>query len=266
MAGADRGVRRGWLFFAVVLVLAPRGAFAEPAPARTTAPGTYAYRYEAQERVNGAPQTGYRTDFDLRVAKDGGVEAVIRAAEHTSDGKSWSDAVVDPACRAAMRGSHEALAVVRLWPVERAADPLGSGFLDLCAPDAVFFPLTDILNVAVIRLSSRFKADRLKRVGDKVRYDGFEVAFERGPMAFHEVSRGGEIALSRGAGRGVLLEWSPDIADLTIRRGQPGAAVSLVGTEHFGFRLELDRRTGALGGEDHLRRSGSAPDRRRHPC
>jgi hypothetical protein len=243
MAGKDRGLT---MKLAAVAALALGVATA--APAATPTPGARAYRYQVVTRSAGQVQSGYRMDFDLRTGRSGAIDAIVRSAEQTSDGAAWIPVAVSEACRAAMHAPDGGLAQARLWPGERdPARALGPGFLDLCAPDAVFLPLTDILNVAILRVSPQYGVTGLKHAGDRARYGGFTAAFDRGAMAMREVSSGGTASLMARDKDRLVIDWAPDLADLNLQqRKPPGAPTVLQGTEHFAFRVEVDARSGAL--------------------
>ncbi len=209
-------------------------------------PGNYAYRYAVDENIVGTGMRGYRTDFDLMANADGSIDAVIRASKEF-DGKTWNTVTVADDCRAKMHAPPGALARARLWPLaEGAATGLGSQFLDVCAPAGVFFPFTDILNVAVITVSGRFGADKLKKTGDTAHYDGFTATYDRNGEGLKEVTHGGTVKLVALDGRRTVIDWAPEPADLDLDEHAQGQPIHLHGTEHYAFELELDRRTGAL--------------------
>jgi hypothetical protein len=209
--------------------------------------GTYAYHYEVSENIVGTGLRGYRTDFDLVVNRDGSIDAIVRAGEEF-DGKTWKAVTTTADCRAKMHGSQQALARAKLWPLPNgAASGLGASFLDTCAPSGVFFPLTDILNVAVIAVSGRFGVDKLRKVGDTAHYDGFTATYDRNGEALKEVTHGGMVKLAELDAKHTVIDWAPDPADLDLDDHTPqGQLVHLKGTEHYAFRLELGRRSGAL--------------------
>jgi hypothetical protein len=209
-------------------------------------PGTYAYRYAVDENIVGTGMRGYRTDFDLVVGRDGSIDAVIRASQEF-DGKTWNKVTPADDCRAKMHAPKDALAQARLWPLAAgAAGGLGAQFLDACAPSGVFFPLTDILNVAVISVSGRFGVDKLHKAGDTARYDGFTANYDRNGETLKEVAHGGAVKLIALDRKHTVIDWEPDMADLDLDEHAGGQLIHLNGTEHYAFRLELDRHTGAL--------------------
>jgi len=99
----------------------------------------------------------------------------------------------------------------------------------------------------VIPVASKFHAADLRRVSDEARYEAFTGAFDRGQDHMKEVANGGTVKLmSLDRGQGVI-DWAPELADLTLaEHGPQGQPIGLQGTEHWAFRLTLDRRSGAL--------------------
>jgi hypothetical protein len=111
----------------------------------------------------------------------------------------------------------------------------------------VFFPLTDILNVAVIATSNRFGVEKLKKAGDTAAYPAFTAHFDRADETLTETAHGGEVKLVSLDKRTAVIDWSPAPADLDLtEHPAPAQTVNLKGTEHWAFRLEFDARTGAL--------------------
>jgi len=215
---------------------------AGPIYRQTPAPSVRGYVYESTETVPGRPGHGYRTEFDLQNS-GGTVYAIVRKSM-VLDG-SWKAVEPDDACRAAMHGDESSLARVKLSPLSaEAARTLGDSFLATCAPPGVFFPLTDILNVVLIP-TAHFRATELRTVGQSLRYPGFAAAFDRG-VAIKETSPGGEISLTSLDHRYAVLDWKPDLAHLEIVEKASKPPVTLVGTEHFAFRVVVDRKTGLL--------------------
>jgi hypothetical protein len=232
---------------ALAAALAATAAHAgEPAPVRSIpAPGVRHYLYEMIETVNGARHGGWRTEFDF-ISSKGTIDAVVRKTSGFN-GKTWEPVVVDNACRAAMHGSADSLARVRLWPLPaKNAQKLGSSFLDTCAPPGVFFPLTDILNVAIIPASPTFRTQELRQVGQTVHYEGFAADTDRAGEAIKETTHGGEMGLAALDPHRVVIDWRPDLADLELTESAQKPPMTLKGTEHWAFRLELDRASGAI--------------------
>lgn len=208
-------------------------------------PGAHHYLYEVIETVNGARHGGWRTEFDL-VSANGNVDAVVRNTSQFT-AKRWEPVTVEAACRTAMHGGADSLARVRLWPLPAGSTAkLGASFLDTCAPPGVFFPLTDILNVAVIPYSLTFHTQDLRAVGQSERYEGFEAAYDRGGEAIKETTHGGEVRLAALDPHRAVIDWRPDLADLELTEGAQKPPMTLKGTEHWAFRLELDRASGAI--------------------
>jgi hypothetical protein len=232
-----------------VPILALLATAAAPAPQPVyrvkPVPGVHHYLYEVIETVNGARHGGWRTEFDL-VSANGAIDAVVRNSSQFT-AKGWEPIAADAACRTAMHGGTDILARVRLWPPPAGStSKLDASFLDTCAPAGVFFPLTDILNVAVIPSSSSFHAQDLHEVGQSERYPGFEAAYDRAGEAIKEVSHGGEVRLAALDPHRAVIDWRPDLADLELTEGAQKPPMTLKGTEHWAFRLELDRASGAI--------------------
>jgi hypothetical protein len=228
--------------------LATAAAKAPPPVLPKPAPGLRSYRYEANEIVNGAPQSGYRVDFDLLTGSDGSIRALVRSTRAFSAGKGWMAPEIAPACLTAMHAPPGGVAQVTLWPLSDAAvKGLGSAFLDDCAPGPVFFPLTDILNVTLIAASPAFRVQDLHQVGDVARYDAFTTTFDRAGERFKETAHGGAVRLMSLADRRAVIDWSPEPAELELeQKGPQGQPMLLQGTERWAFRLTFDVRTGAL--------------------
>jgi hypothetical protein len=209
----------------------------------TPAPGMRQYIYEAKETVAVGPDHGYRTEFDLQNS-GGAIYAVIRKSS-VLDG-SWKAVAPDAACRTAMHGDKNSLARVKLSPLSpEAARTLGDSFLASCAPPGIFFPLTDILNVVLIP-SAHFRATELGKVGQSLPYAGFDAAFDRAGIDLKESSSGGAISLASLDDTRAVLDWTPALADLQLVEGANKPPVTLKGTEHFAFRVEVDRKSGAI--------------------
>ena len=235
------------LALSLALSACASAAAAAPTLKLTPQPGVHAYHYEVAETVNGAPQQGYRVDYDVEVSRNGEVWAIVRAAQEQPGKDAWGPVKVDDACRTKMRGGKDALARVKLWPSHAStANALGPDFLDNCAPPAVFFPLTDILNVVVIPLSSSFAGSKLRKPGDVTHFDGFTAAFDRTGETLKETTHGGETVLVSLDDRKAVLDWAPATADLDLVEHQGAQPLSLKGTEHWAFRLEIDQHTGAI--------------------
>lgn len=208
-------------------------------------PGIHHYVYEVIQTINGTTRKGYRTQFDLE-AKGKALFAVVRAtAELDKDG--WKPVVPDADCRKAMNGTETSLARVQLYPLAAgAAHDLGASFLSTCAPPAVFFPLTDILNVMVIPIPGPFRASELRTLGETLSYPGFDAAYDRAGEHLQESAHGGEMRLVALEPRRATLDWRPLPADLTLVEKAMQPPTTMQGTEHFAFRLEIDRPTGVL--------------------
>ena len=206
--------------------------------------GARTYRYEVHELTGGSVR-GYRMDYRLRADGKGGVTAdVIRTA--TFDGTAYTPAVVDAACAKAMNARPGEVASLSLFPLTAAQAKLGDAFLPDCAPPAVFFPLTDILNVVLIQSSDRFRVGALKTVGQSAPFAGFSTSLDRAGMAMAETASGGAVTLTSLDHGEATLDWKPEPAELDLTEGSGGQAIKLHGTEHFAFRLVIDARTGWL--------------------
>jgi len=207
-------------------------------------PGVRRYTYQAAETVNGAPGGGYRMDFRLETDADGAIDAVIETTGAVQANGSFAASEIAEDCRARLHAPAGGLARVRLWPLAEADKDLGPSFLDACAPAALFFPLTDILNVVLVLRAPRFGASRLKRVGQVANYPAFTARFERLGQNFMEASNGGLLRWVSRKDQAAVLEWAPNPADLTIiRSGAQG--VTLTGKEHWAFRVKV--RSPGLG-------------------
>jgi hypothetical protein len=220
--------------------------WAGPPFRQAATPGVRHYRYTVVQTINHGEQRGYRVDFDLASAADGSLDAILLSSEALAGGH-WTQTIVDPACRTAMHGNAASLARVRLWPLAQgAAARLGNDFLDTCAPGGIFFPLTDILNAVVVPLSPTFGATALRRQGQSVHYAGFTAAFDRAGEGLHEVADGGEVRLAMLDRRQAVIDWLPQTATLDLVERSGPSPLTLHGTEHWSFRIVLDRGTGVL--------------------
>lgn len=208
--------------------------------------GRASYSYLASERAAGQPETGYRMEFDLETGPDGSVWAVVHRAEQRAAG-AWTRPKVEPGCAAALGGKPGELARVRLAPLSRAAAAtLGDDFMHRCAPAALFFPMTDILNLVLIQTAPEFGIARLKRVGDRVRFGRFETRFDRLDLALALSAPGGVTALDAVDGRHVTVDWTPEPMELAMTRRVERSRIALKGVESLAFRLRIDGRTGQL--------------------
>jgi hypothetical protein len=233
---------------AILALLATTAAAApdsRPVYRTVPAPGVRHYLYEVVQTINGTTRKGYRTEFDLET-KGNALFAVVRAtAELDKDG--WKPIVPDADCRKAMNGGETSLARVQLYPMDsRTAHDLGPGFLALCAPPAVFFPLTDILNVVVIPLPGLFRANALREAGDSRAFPGFDAAYDRAGERIQETAHGGEVRLAALDPHMAIIDWRPLPADLTLVEQNMKPPMTLQGTEKWAFRVGIDRRTGLI--------------------
>jgi hypothetical protein len=227
------------ILLAAMAAVSPGGAVF---PARPES-GVRHYVYQETETLGGHMSKAYRTEFDLETSGPA-TYAVIRKSA-MFDG-TWKAVDADAKCRTAMHGGKSSLARVQLSPLSPDAQKMGDSFIDNCAPAGVFFPLTDILNVAIIPFTEKFRAAELSRVGDTRNYPGFDAAFERTGIAMSEISHGGEIRLSTLDKHRAVLDWEPEPADLELFEKASQPPVHLKGTEHFAFRVAVDRKTGFI--------------------
>jgi hypothetical protein len=235
------------LFHALLASIISTGAAAAPHSTYRTAPapGVHHYVYQVDQTINGTTHKGYRTEFDLET-RGGAVFAVVRSTAELMNG-DWKPVVPDSACRKKLNGGPSSLARLQLYPVDPAkAHDLGASFLALCAPPAIFFPLTDILNVTVIPLGTPFRANELRKVGDKRSFSGFEAGYSRAGEQLRETSHGGETRLVALDSDRATLEWRPLPADLTLVEKATNPPTTMDGSEHFAFRVDVERRTGAI--------------------
>ena len=228
-------------------------ALAVPAQAQTALrwipePGSHSYRYEMSTRIPNLPGNSYRLDYDLVSDGKGGLVAVVKAASHIESGE-WRDAEIDAACRSALHAQGNELARVRLSPIDTAvATGLGSEFMADCAPADIFFPIADILNVALIQVAPQFKLAELTKPGDSRRFPGYATSLDRLDTAVTLESTGGSVTFAALVPGRASVDWASDPLKLTMihRRAYNGADITLTGTETFVFRLEIDPATGVL--------------------
>ena len=214
----------------------------------TTRPvGVQHYRYEQTERVPGQPDKGYRLDYDLETTPLR-VTAIVRRAQEGSGGQ-WRDAEVSAACATAMHAEPGELARVTLSPIEpEAAATMNDAFLSQCAPAAIFYPITDILNVSLVQTSTQFGLRGLHAPGDRFRFQGYATQFERLGVAVSLAAPGGETRLTALDPRAATVDWVSDPLQLGITRRATSTEpeIRLSGVERFAFRLVIDARTGVL--------------------
>jgi len=229
-------------------------AIATPAQAQSPkwAPeaGTLPYRYVAVQKMPDRSEQGFRMDYDLVSDGKGGLIAVVLRAEHGKP-DAWVEAEVDEACRTSLHARPGELARITLAPVAPAvAASMGEAFMAACAPQDIFSPMTDILNVAQVQLAPHFGLARLARAGDTRRFPAFAVKIERFDTAASIAAPGGSTTLSALAPDRATIDWVPDpmTVDILMRGAMSGADVSLKGTQNFAFRILIDPRTGALLG------------------
>jgi hypothetical protein len=223
----------------VLAALAMPGAARAAGPQLQPPPGERLYHYEVTE-TQGAKSSGYRVDVRLATERDGGVLAtVVRATQF--DGVAQQETSLPADCAQALHAPPGALAQVRLFPLDAEAAKLGEAFMAFCAPPAVFFPMTDILNVVLIQASDRFAIGELAKGRRSARFAGFTTHLRRPAVEMAESSDEGEIALAGGSGGVSFVDWIPSPSRLEITTQADGRPVTLKGTEHFAIRLEVDR-------------------------
>ena len=166
-----------------------------------------------------------------------------------SVGEVWTEADIDQACRTALKAGAGELARITLVPLSlEAAAALGDPFMAPCAPAEVFFPMTDILNVALVQMSSEFKLADLSTPGDSARFPAFKSQLDRLGTGIEVTSPGGLTNFVSRQGDVAVVDWSPDpMAVAIVSHGaMNGTDQRMRGVERYAFRLEIDARSGAL--------------------
>ncbi len=130
-----------------------------------------------------------------------------------------------------------------------AAAGLGDPFLALCAPQDIFFPMIDILSVALIQ-SPHFGIGELSASGDSHRFAAFDNRFNRGNFTGSAVAPGGAIRWVSADGDHATVDWAPDPTALkiTMHGAANGADMRMEGTQRRALRVVIDRGSGALLG------------------
>lgn len=213
--------------------------------------GTYPYRYEAVTTVTGAPGNSFRLDYDLVSDGKGGLVAIVKGAWHRETAPEWSDVEVEDACRKEMGAQGTELARVKLAPLPpEAMMNLSTGFMPDCAPQGIFFPMTDVLTVSMIQLSPIYGLATLTKPGDSHPFPGFKVALDRDDTVLDMETTGGKIHLDSFAPGRATISHRPNANKLTLihRRAYSGADVTLTGTESGSMRIEINPATGVLLG------------------
>ncbi len=209
--------------------------------------GVQHYRYELTERAPNQPDRGYRVDYLLQTTRQG-VVAIIRHAQEWHGGQ-WQDVDVSVACAANMHAQQGELARVTLAPIDpQVAANMSDAFLADCAPAAIFYPITDILNVSLVQTGERFGLRRLHVVGDHVRFASYRTQFERLGVAISVAAPGGETRLTTLDHGVATVDWLSDPLQVNIvhRATATERELTLSGVENFGFRLLIDTHTGVL--------------------
>jgi hypothetical protein len=221
---------------------------AGPPFAAQAQPGVTRYHYELVEHISNQPDKGYRLDYDLAVGRDHGVVAIVHHASELTAGASH-DVSVDPACAQALHARSGELARVTLWPLDpAAATAMNESFMAMCAPAAIFYPITDILNVVLVQSSDRFKLATLRRPGDQARFEGYSTHFSRLGAIVQVSAQGGSTTLTSFDPHNVVVDWASDPMSINIIHLADSASpeVHLGGVENFAFRLQIDPRTGIV--------------------
>lgn len=239
-----------------VMVTGALGLAALATPAQAQAPkwtpvaGTLPYRYVAIQKMPDQSEQGFRMDYDLVSDGKGGLIAVVRRAEHGKP-DNWVEAEVDDDCRSKLHAGPGELARITLAPVAPAvAASMGEAFMATCAPQDIFSPMTDILNVAQVQFAPQFGLSHLAKAGDTRRFPAFAVKIDRFDIAAALASPGGVTTLSALAPDRATIDWVSDTmtVDILMRGAMSGADITLKGTENFAFRILIDPRNGALLG------------------
>jgi hypothetical protein len=230
------------------LVAAPAGSAQAATLHLQPGPGERLYRYELEE-AQGDKRTGYHVDLRLRTERGGGTVATVLRAAETQAGATGPPVTPSPDCAQAMHAPPGALAQVRLHPLDPERAKLGETFIAFCAPRAVFFPITDILNVVLIQQSDQFAIRRLAADRRSAIFPGFSTRLSRPDFEMAETSQAGEIALAGVEGGQALVDWKPSPSHLEITQPDaagPGKPVVLRGEERYAIRLTIDAATGVL--------------------
>lgn len=152
----------------------------------------------------------------------------------------------DHACVVAMHGDRNRLARIQLEPLPPDAESFGPDFLATCAPDSIFFPITDILNVALVQTESKFGLATLRQVGDKASFAAFSTTTHRSSVDMIANAPGGETQISNVTSHKVVVDWVPLPMHLVLTEHAASGDFIMTGLEHFAFRIQVDRTTGKL--------------------
>lgn len=120
-----------------------------------------------------------------------------------------------------------------------------------CSPDALFYPMADTLNVAMVLWRPEFGFRGLRTAGDSQNFAAFAVSYDRPGQRLAISSPGGRTTLAASAGGRATIDWLPEPMDVRILVRPQG--VSLTGVEHIALRIEVDRGTGDLQSATALR-------------
>lgn len=233
--------------FAVLAALALSACATIPALSSPRA-GIAHYHYQVTERVPGQSDKSYRMDYDIETSADHGVVAVVRHASELTNG-AWQDVQLTSECANALHARSGELARVRLSPLApAAAQTMNAEFMALCAPPALFYPMTDILNVALVQAAPQFKLSTLRAPGDRARFPAYATQFERLGVAISVAAPGGEVFLETATPDTATVLWTSDPMQLRIihRATNAEPEITLEGIENYAFRVQIDARTGAV--------------------
>jgi hypothetical protein len=110
--------------------------------------------------------------------------------------------------------------------------------------------VTDLIATLLVR-HPQFGIDRLRTVGDSVRFRGFATEWSRRTPTMHArvMAPGGEIRVAALTSERAVVRWRPDPMEVSIaRRTAPGRGLVLHGYERFDLEVTIDPGTGELLG------------------
>lgn len=207
-------------------------------------PGSRDYVFtSSQATPAGLHQT--RLTFTLRTGNDGTETATITDYESAAGEAPFAPAHIDSACSAQLAAPAHTLAELRITPPPHELRDL----LPACVPEAFWGAASDILPLLMIQVQPRFRADELRRVGDRLPFAGYEVRWQLPPNVLDARVRAdsGVIALDSLSTDRAVITWdtSPMMVDI-VRRMPSGQGALLHGHEWFLAVLHVDPRTGEL--------------------
>jgi hypothetical protein len=254
---------RWMMALALMLFAVPAQA---QAPRLTPEAGRQAYRYTVVQRNPGYPDAGYQLDFDLLSDGKGGLVAIVIGAFDTDTGRPVPAAIKD-SCRTQLHAQPGELARVVLAPA--IPERLDEKFIAMCAPAELFYPMTDVAKIGWLQMHPALAG--LKRAGDSVRLPGFSWWHDRLGSETRESSPDSRVNFVALTPDRATIEWLPKPMAVTVvtHGGNQGRDVTLTGVEDFGYRVEIDPRTGMLLGavstHDDNRLKINLPDGRTAP-